>query len=213
MATVNLDPSEFPANSSKSKEEKKKVKTKKPVVTTPVKIEKPSLMRKFKDAFVAEDLETVKEDIIHNQIIPAIKDGIYDALTGFVEGLLFGSVSGRRNSKKSSYGKPSYAAYYKSDGRSSRRSSRDDDDYKSNGKIDFRDISIKDRGEAEEILSNLVDYIEEYGEATIADFLDLVEIPSDPQDNHWGWTNLSRASVRRGREGYLIDFPKTIYLD
>ena len=212
MAKVNLDPSDYPANSNKSKEEQKK-KVKKPVVTAPVKVEKPSLARKFKDAFVAEDISTVKDEIVHEMIIPSIKDAIADAIGALVEGLLFGSVGSRR--KKYGYGKnekTSYAAYYKSDGRSSRRS-RDEDKYDSGKNIDYRDIAIDNRGDAEEVLSNLVDYIEEYGEATIADFLDLVDVPSDPQDNHWGWTNLSRASVRRGRDGYLIDFPKASYLD
>lgn len=210
MAKVNLDPSDYPSNSNKEKEEQKKKHL--PVVTTPVKVEKPSFGRKIKDAFLMEDLTTVRDEIITEKIIPAIKDGIADALTGFIEGILFGSVTTRRRKKGSgsSYGTPSYAAYYKSDGQSVRRSSkRDEDDCES----DFRDYCMATRGDAEEVLSNLVDYIEEYQEATVADYLDLIGKPSDIQDSHWGWTNLSRATVRRGRNGYLIDFPKTEYLD
>ena len=54
MATVNLDPTEYPSNSNASKkEEVRKKKKKKPVVTSAdVTVEKPSLARKFKDAFI-----------------------------------------------------------------------------------------------------------------------------------------------------------------
>ena len=69
------------------------------------------------------------------------------------------------------------------------------------------------RAQADEVLGDLMDYIEEYQEATVADYLDLIDKPSDPQDNKWGWTNLSRAQVKRVRNRYTIDFPRVTYLD
>lgn len=217
MATVSLDPSEYPANSNASKKEEaqKKKKKHKPVVTSPVAVGKPSLARKFKDAFVVEDIRVVIGEIINENVIPAIKDAISDAVTSLIDGLLYGSGGTRRKRKSSNNrGEPSYAAYYKSNGRSVRRSKSDDDDeYESNGKHDYRDFSMRTKAEADEVLSDLLDYIEEYEEACIADYLDLIDQPSDPQDNKWGWTNLSRARVKHGRDGYYIDFPRAEYLD
>lgn len=217
MATVKLDPMDYPSNShaSKAEQEQKKKKKKKPVVTSPAVAEKPSLARKFKDAFVVEDIRVVLDEIIHENVIPAIKDAISDALTGFIDGLLYGSVGGRRKkSGKSSKGEPSYAAYYKSDGRSSRRRrSYDDDEYEPEGKVDFRDYTLATKAEAREALDDLLDYIEEYDEASIADYLDIIDQPSDPQDNHWGWTNLAHAQIKRVRNRYTIDFPRVEYLE
>lgn len=218
MATVNLDPAEYPSNSNSSKkEEVRKKKKKKPVVTSAeVTVEKPSLARKFKDAFIKEDIHVVIDTVIHENIIPAIIDAISDAAQGFIDGLLYGSLGGgrrrRSGSRSRDKGEPSYAAYYKSDGRSVRRS-RSDDDYESESDLDFRDYTMPTRAQADEVLGDLMDYIEEYQEATVADYLDLIDKPSDPQDNKWGWTNLSRAQVKRVRNRYTIDFPRVIYLD
>lgn len=216
MATVNLDPTEYPSNSYSQKKElavaEKKKKKKKPVVTSQVEIEKPSLGRKIKDAFIVEDIHVVIEEIVEEHILPSLRDGISDAITGFVDGLLYGSVGGRRRKKGSSRGEPSYAAYYKSDGRSKRRRPSydlDDDDEVT----DYRDYVLKTRAEAQEVLDDLLDYIDEDDEASIADYLDLIGQPSDPQDNHWGWTNLSRATVKKARRGYTISFPKAEYLE
>ena len=118
MATVNLDPTEYPSNSNASKkEEVRKKKKKKPVVTSAdVTVEKPSLARKFKDAFIKEDIHVVIDTVIHENIIPAIIDAISDAAQGFIDGLLYGSLGGRRRrsgSRGRDKGEPSYAAYYK----------------------------------------------------------------------------------------------------
>lgn len=214
MAKVSLDLSEYPSNSHKSKEEaERKKKADKPIVSVSVENKKPSFGRKFKEAFQLEDIRTVMSELWSETIKPAIKDGIADAATGFIEGILFGSTSARRRKKSGSYGQASYTAYYKSDGRSVRSGHDDRDEYASRGKIDFRDIDGLSRAEAEDILDTLVTYFDEYPEVTVADFLDLVDINPDPQDNHWGWTNLAKAKIRRGRNGYSIDFPPVEYLD
>ena len=70
----------------------------------------------------------------------------------------------------------------------------------------FDDIILDSRGEAEEVLSHLVDLVDDYGMASVADLYDLVGITSNFTDNKYGWTNLSSASVSRVRDGYLIDF-------
>jgi hypothetical protein len=80
-------------------------------------------------------------------------------------------------------------------------------------KHDFDEVVLESRGEAEEVLSNLVDSIIDYGQATVADFYDLVGIATNFVDGKWGWTDLRNASVSRVRGGYLINLPRTQPLD
>ena len=64
---------------------------------------------------------------------------------------------------------------------------------------DFDDIVLDSRGEAEEVLSTLVDLVEDYGVASVADLYDLVGIESTFVDTKYGWTNLSSLYKPRKR--------------
>ena len=77
----------------------------------------------------------------------------------------------------------------------------------------FDDIILASRGEAEEVLSHLVDLVLDYGQATVADLHDIVGIPIEYTDNKYGWQSLSRAEVQRVRDGWLIVLPKPVQLD
>ena len=83
----------------------------------------------------------------------------------------------------------------------------------SRARHDFDEIILETRGEAEEVLSHLVDLTIDYQQATVADLYDLVGITSNFTDNKYGWTDLRSASVTRVRDGYLINLPRTQILD
>ena len=78
---------------------------------------------------------------------------------------------------------------------------------------DFQDLIFESRGEAEEVLTNLLDLIADYGVASVADLYDLVGITGPFTDNKYGWTDLRTASVSRTREGYIINLPKAVAID
>ena len=69
------------------------------------------------------------------------------------------------------------------------------------------------RGEAEEVLSHLVDLTEDFGGARVADLYDLVGLESQFTDDKYGWMTLNTATVSRVRKGYLINLPKPILMD
>ena len=70
---------------------------------------------------------------------------------------------------------------------------------------DYKDIIVEDRGDAEDIVDRMQDLIDRNGKASIADLLDLVNLPSNFSDVDWGWTNPKSISYRRVRDGYKID--------
>ena len=131
---------------------------------------------------------------------------------GGIEMLLFGDskVSRSRRDKEKSH--VSYGSCFKPDDRDDRWR-KPEIDSRNRMRHNFNDVILDSRGEAEEVLSHLVDLTIDYGMASVADLYDLVGITSKFTDNNYGWNDLSGASVSRVRDGYLVNLPKTVLLD
>lgn len=192
---------EYVPNSRKSKEEaaKKEVRERKveKIVRNPVKKRKKSDFRKLTDIFIAEDIINVKEYILSDVIVPAIKDVIEDV----VHKLLRGDTADR---KKSTVSRVSYRDFYGKDNGRRDYSSRPTSAYVVDEQI------ISTRGEAEEVLSCMDDMMTTYGYVTVADFYDLLGLPFEYTANKYGWTNIRNAQVVRVREGYVIKLPRAM---
>ena len=192
----------FPSN-SKTKKEKPKPQR---ITTGRVIRKKKSLGKKFSETFIAEDSGSVLGYILHDVLIPAAKDMIYDTIKGSVEMSLFGTT---KSSPRTKVQGRSHVAYNSiRDDRTPRHISNKD-----RAIHRFDDIVLESRGEAEEVLSHLVDLTIDYGQATVSDLYDLVGITGNFTDNKWGWMDLGSASVSRGREGYILNLPKPILID
>lgn len=113
----------------------------------------------------------------------------------------------------------SYKSYYTEYGRkkygSKFRSYTDLYDHQQQQKRDVEGIIFDNRGEAETVLSNIVDLMIDYGLVTIADFYDLVGIKTSFSNNDWGWIDSSLANINVSRVpyGYKINLPAPIKLD
>lgn len=185
-------------------EHKPKLET---VVKGSVKRKKESTADKFKKAFFGEDVVNVKDYVIFDVMIPALKATFSDMVSNGIEVLLFGESKGRR--KKD--GK-SYSGYYR------RSDDRDRDRDRRNGvprSSAYDDIVLDSRGEAEEVLSQLTDLAYDYGQASVADLYDLVGISANFTDEKYGWFkgDLRSARVCRVRDGFLLELPRASRLD
>lgn len=199
--------SDFPSN---SKTEKKEVKKVEKVIKGNVKQKKKSLGKKFIETFVGEDIENVGQYIIYDVLVPAAKDAISDMIEGGISMLFYNGD--KRGSRTRRSGSKSYVSYDKCS-YGSRDRDRREFSSKSRARFNFDDIVLETRGEAEEVLSHLVDLTIDYDQATVADLYDLVGITGNFTDNKYGWTDLSSASVSRTRDGYVLNLPKTMLLD
>lgn len=175
------------------------------VISGTVTTRRKPLSKKFADLFFGSDMETVKSYIIFDVIIPGIKDAVFDTISV----LLYGDI---RNSSKKNNNQTfvSYSGFSSPKTKPSRQQVRSRRD---RTVTDIQDIIFGTRGEAEEVLGNLVDFIVDYGVASVADLYDLVGITGPFTDNKYGWTDLSMATVVRVRDGYLINLPKAIAID
>lgn len=197
----------FPANSHRVKNEKEEKKVEK-IISGKVVTRKKSLGKKIHDFFFGDDGANVGAYIMYDVLIPAAKDTLEDLVKGSIEVLLRGESRGSRTHRDKGKSYVSYGNFYKSD-----RDERREPSLRNRSRHNFDDVILDSRGEAEEVLSHLVDLTEDYGMASVADLYDLVGMISNFTDNKYGWTNLSNATVTRVRDGYLIDLPKTILLE
>jgi flagellin-like hook-associated protein FlgL len=181
---------------------------------------KKPLGKRFMETFISDDVANVKSYIVNDVLIPAAKDtvsdivgGIVDAIKSGVEVALFGEVRSISRSRRDS-GR-SYVSYdkYSSKDRD-RRDERRELSHRDRARHNFDDIVFESRDDALDVRNNLVDLIDQYGEATVANLYDLVGITESFTDTKYGWKNLASSSVSKiGRDGYVLNLPKPILLD
>lgn len=203
---------EYPSNSQSAKPgpEPRKVEQ---VVTTPVKSRPKSVGKRLKDALIGGDSRTAMQYVIGEVIIPQAKEMIAEAATTAFERLIFGeSRSGGRRSSSRTNGYTNYARY---SSKNIRRGSGEDRPTVSPRTKDLDDIIFETRIEAQNVLEQMNDLLEEYGLVSIADLYTMLgwSNRSTHTDQKWGWDDLQAADIRMTRGGYILILPKQIFLD
>lgn len=199
---------EYRSNSDKSREKQtnKPVPEKKieKVVQGEVRSKKKSGLQKITDAFVPDDVANVKSYIIEDIVVPAAKEILLDSVKAIL------GINCKNGNKQTPASRVSYRQYYNNDSRRNYSSGGN----RSRNSYDFDDIIIDNRGEAEEVLDRMEEIIATYGLVSVADFYELVGVPSNYTDNNYGWSNLRNAYVDRLRDGgYIIKLPRAFQLD
>lgn len=177
------------------------------VVSNPVKSRKKSSVRKLSEVFISEDIDNVKDYILMDVLLPAIKKAISDTVTNGIDMILYGETG--RTKKNTSASRVSYGGYY----------TGSNDRYKGSENhmrtgYSYDEVIIDNRGEAEEVLCRMDELIEMYGIVSVADLYDLIGKSHNYTDNKYGWTDIRSASVVRVRGGgYTIKLPRALPLD
>ena len=169
----------------------------KPIVQASLK--KKSLGIKMKEFFFCGDAKEVRKAVIEDTVKPAILDTIYNSLSDFLWGMIYGDNYNRkaRLRKKNSYEKTDYTtAYYKNNSRSSyERNERP----KGIEKLDLDCIEFlnpdksqrENRFDAQAVKEGMINRISMYDDgASVQDLYDFCKItcPDWTADN-WGWTD------------------------
>ena len=216
MANVDID--SFKPNSQKYRDEQEAKKTPRPinkVTRGKVTVKEKTFGTKMKEAFLGEEVKDVKSYVVKDVIVPKIKELIVDAFENSIE-MIFG-VSGR-GSRSIKVGhvneRTSYNAYYKGASRTvaAQRIEREREK-ESDKPFEFSNLIFDSRGDAEQVLDRMIDYLEEYEQVSVNELYSLVGKTGNFTDCKYGWTSLAGASVRRERDGYSIIFPPVKPLD
>ena len=200
---------EYQGNSHRSKEEasREAVPPKKVERVASGKARRKNEVQKLADAFITEDVHSVKDYLIQEVLLPAAKKAISEMVSSGIDMLLYGEAKSKNRSRNES--RVSYTKYYE------RERERDYDRgtrTRARG-YDYDDIILDTRREAEEVLDRMQDLIDNYGMVSVADLYDLVGINGSYTDNKYGWTHLRSADVQRVRDGYLLKLPKALPFD
>ena len=198
---------EYQGNSHKSKEEASRevAPAKKVQQVAAGKPHRKNEVRKLADAFITEDVHSVKDYIIQEVLLPAAKKAISEMVSSGIDMLLYGEAKSKNRSRNES--RVSYTKYYERE-RDYDRGTRT----RARG-YDYDDIILDTRREAEEVLDRMQDLIDNYGMVSVADLYDLVGINGSYTDNKYGWTHLRSADIRRVSDGYLLKLPKALPFD
>jgi hypothetical protein len=223
---------EFPSNSHTGQEKEgpkrqgpapkgKLPKEVKQVVTGKVVRRKKPLGTRFKETFFSGDgTRGVWGYVMGEVLVPAAKDMIVDATRNGVERAVFGeSQRGPRgwrpgnspsgHTRYDGYSRPSNTPPWRGSQPAQREISS-----RGRSQHNFDEIILDSRGEAEQVIDVLIDIVNEYGQATVADLYELVGITSAYTDPKYGWTSMQGAGVQHIRGGqYLLNLPKPQPLD
>ena len=194
----------YKSNSHKSKEGQK-IKGVEKVVSGEVKTKKKNGVERFADTFLSEDIANVKNYILMDVLMPALKKAISDVVTSGIHMILYGETE--KAEKKTASSKVSYRNYY------DRPVQRDDYISSRNRGYDYDEIILETRGEAEDVLTCMDELMDMYGIVSVGDFYDLVGVQRDYTTEKYGWTDIRSARVVRVRDGYTIKLPRAVPID
>lgn len=184
-----------------------------PVVTGEVVIRKKSLGVRFKNVFFGGDFKSAARYIAADVLLPAFRNLMYDTITEGGRQIIFGASQAARRRQPEYRPRTQYNNPLIRPGRDPREQRAYLPDQPPHSvvrttKYEVNDIIIPLRTDAEMVLERLLDIISQFEVASVADFYELLNLPSSYVDNSWGWTFLNNVEIRQIREGYLIDLPQ-----
>ena len=174
-------------------------------------IKEKTFKQKVRDAFISDEVHDIKSYVVFDVIIPAIKETFRNLFVNSLDMALFGKV--RQTSKTEQRGGSTYIAYdrlYQS------RGGNDVQPRQQRGGAPLRvneldRVVFKDKADAIDVLSYMMDQIEEYHVASVADFVTAADLPVSPIHHKFGWYDLCTASVEELPDGgYYIRLPRPV---
>ena len=198
---------EYISNSDKSRNNPEQLPEKKveSVVTGSTITQKKSGFGKFKESIIAEDARSVGSWLLTEVVYKTVKKFIYDMVTSGIDMLLYGETS-HTKANNNGLSKISYSSYY-TGYKSSNEPMRSGTP--SASVFDYDNIIFSSRGDAEAVLSTMMEILDQFGVVSVGDLYDLANVNTQNYTvNKFGWTNLRNAQVMRCKDGYILKLPK-----
>lgn len=200
---------EYKPNSHRSKEKRENPspaaeKRTEKVVAGNVKQRKKSGLSKAGSMLAPGDVESVKDYILMDVLVPSIKRAISDIVCNGIKILLGEPVQSNKSSAPGA--RVNYRQYYPVEER------RDYARPRAQAQYSYDDVIFDNRGDAEEVLYRMEELLERFDVVSVADLFDMAGISSNYTDNKYGWTDLRSARVERVHDGYRINLPRATIL-
>lgn len=204
---IKLDEVEVTNYAGNSNKEKLK-----PVVKSKVTIKKPSIWSRTKGALTDSDSESVMSYILYDVAIPSIKTFITDAVSSGIQMLLWGGNNVPGNVNR--YNGRSYTPYNSINNRSNihiggRPLNAQPNYARPRQKSMLDELIFESRTDAEMVLSDMSNHINQYGSISVLDLYDLIGKTTDHTANNFGWVHLEGVYIGPARGGgFLLTLPQ-----
>lgn len=179
------------------------------VIEGEAKLHKKTLAQKAASFIFEEDIKDVKQFVINEIVKPSVKKLIADIFHNGVDMSMFGTPYGQRpgqNSKASKVSYVSYSSFAKPQGQQQYA-------YQRQTGRSYDDVSVPTLSEAKTIADRMVELLETYQMASVADYYELCGVNSEFTDCNYGWTDLHDMEIVRDRDGsYIIKMPKAVVI-
>lgn len=166
--------------------------------------------QKVRDAFISDEVHDIKDYVVFSVIIPAIKQTFRNLFVNSLDMALFGKV--QQNAKTEQRGGSTYIAYDRL-----YQGHQNEPPRQQKGGAPLRvseldRVVFKDKADAIDVLSFMMENIEEYHVASVADFLQAADLPISPIHHKFGFYDLTQARVMEIADGsgYFIALPKPV---
>lgn len=186
---------DYPSNSKKSKETPKPV----PVISEPVTTRRKGVGARLADIFLPTDPRSLRDSIVSDVIVPAVRDTIISAVStafggnGYRNQQAYSQPAGRFNYNQVSKPTVSGATYQSNTSRKT---------------FEFDDIVFSSRGAAEAVLDEMIQRVMAYDLVRVSDYFDLAGVTCDYTAQSYGWADLSAARIAKIPGGWTISLPR-----
>lgn len=184
------------------------------VVTGKAIVRKKSLAKRAKEIIFGGDSNSVRNYLIWDIVVPQIKDVVTEVVTQGIERLIHGddSVGSRRSPRPGSYTNYNNRYSRNTPASPNRPNGRSAPSVRAH-QVD--EVVVPNRLDAQRVINRLVEIAEKYQAVTVADLYGCVEWSASHTDGNWGWhvDDIDDFSVRKVRDGYLIDLPSPEFLN
>lgn len=188
--------------------DKEKKQLKKVVQAQPTKVKRGLISRLVNGVIGPDGLPSIGAYVNEEIIKPAVKNIIYDAITSGLSRALNMDHKGYRPPTHGSGHSPN-RTQYNTRNSTSRPAPHEERRTARPARYGVEEYIIEERYDAAHVLTTLTENADAYDVVSVADYYDLIGVPSVYTDNTYGWTvdTIHHASILPVRGGYIIKFP------
>lgn len=185
-------------------------------VTGDVVQKKKGLQKRFKEVFLGADAKGTTTYIMVEVLVPAFRNMVFDAFQNGMQRFIYGDSGrggrfGPQGRGHTTYNSPVSRGITSMMDRSRSTMLPGQPPRQSPltapGPDNRGDIILSSNEDAASVLSRLIEIVDQYQVASVADLHDLVGLPTTYIDNKWGWVDLRYSKVRQTRDGFVLDLP------
>lgn len=204
----------FPGNahSEKGREPVQPTRRVDSVLDAPPLVRKVTVWGRFKRLLTREEARDVGRGVFEDVVIPTMKDLFFDSIKEGAERAIYGDTRGYSR-RSSPVGRGRHTSYNRPVRREEPEPVRRPLERRERSTHDFSNLIFTRIQEAENVVTILLDTIDKYGSATVADFYNAMGMTPEFTDEAYGWESLRGVQVRKVRDGYILHLPRTIQLN